>query len=68
MYKTVDKLTRKSFLLQLEDDSLYLVYRKDKVRIEIWAKHDSNNRKFSQWYSYAEYLQLFGLAPNKNSF
>ena len=63
-----DKPTKKSYLLQLEDHSLYLVYRENKVRMEIWAKHDSNKLKSSQWFTYAEYLHLFGLAPNKNSF
>lgn len=60
--------TKESFLLQLEDDSLYLVYKEDKVRMEIWTNHDSNKRKSSKWYTFIEYTQLFGLAPKKNSF
>ncbi|WP_121667541.1 hypothetical protein [Mesonia aquimarina] len=68
VFSLFDNPTIKSYLLQLEDDSLYLVYKDKKVRIEIWRNHNSNNRKSSQWYSYAEYLQLFGITLDKNTF
>ena len=59
---------QKDFLLQFDDFSLYLVYEDKRVCIEVWEAHDSDSRERSRAYSYAEYLQLFGISPVKRTF
>ena len=59
---------QKDFLLQFDDFSLYLVYEDKKISIEVWKAHDRDLRKRSRAYSYAEYLQLFGISNIKRSF
>ena len=68
IFKLFEQPEQKDFLLQFDDFSLYLVYEDKKVCIEIWETHDSDLRKRSCAYSYAEYLQLFGLSPVKRTF
>ena len=59
---------QKDFLLQFDDFSLYLVYENQKIFIEVWEAHDSDLRERSRAYSYAEYLQLFGISNIKRTF
>ena len=59
---------QKDFLLQFDDFSLYLVYEDKRVCIEVWEAHDSDSRERSRAYSYAEYLQLFGISNIKRTF
>ena len=54
---------QKDFLLQFDDFSLYLVYEDKRVCIEVWEA-----RERSRAYSYAEYLQLFGISNIKRTF
>lgn len=68
IFKLFEQPEQKDFLLQFDDFSLYLVYDDKKICIEVWKAHDSDLRKRSSAYSYAEYLQLFGISPVKRTF
>lgn len=68
IFKLFEQPEKRDFLLQFDDFSLYLVYEDNKVCIEIWQTHDSDSRERSRTYSYAEYLQLFGINNIKRTF
>ncbi|MBW2962912.1 hypothetical protein [Mesonia aestuariivivens] len=59
---------KKDYLLQFLEDSVFLVYKDSKVKMEVWKGHDSDRREASLWLSYKAYLKLFGLVPQKNNF
>lgn len=56
------------FLLQFVDDSVLLIYKNEKVQMIKWKDHYSEKRECSQWFSFLDYLELFGLAPKKGTF
>ncbi|WP_019038348.1 hypothetical protein [Psychroflexus tropicus] len=66
VFRLFSEEEKNDFLLQFSNDSVYLIYENGKVKMEIWEKHNSDNRKSSRWFDYSEYLKLFGLTLNKN--
>ena len=68
IFQLFEQPEQKDFLLQFDSFSLYLVYEDKKVCVEVWEAHDSDLQKRSSAYSYAEYLQLFGISNIKRTF
>lgn len=56
------------FLLKFVDDSVLLTYKDGKVQMVKWQGHYSERRECSQWFSFSNYLELFGLAQKKSAF
>ena len=58
---------KKDFLLQFVEDSVFLVYKDKKIKMEVWKGHDSDHRETSAWLSYTDYLHLFSVTPKKGN-
>jgi hypothetical protein len=59
---------KNSYLLQFKNDSVLLTNKDNKVRLEKWKNHNSDKSVTSQWFTFKDYLNLFKLNVNKNSF
>jgi len=61
------QLSKKDYLLQFIEDSVFLVYKDGKLKMEVWKGHDSDRREAFLWLSYTDCLQLFSIASQKNT-
>ncbi len=58
VYLLFDK--KGDYLLQFEEDSIFLVYENNQVQMIIWRNHDSDNRTRSKGYTLLQFQELFG--------
>ncbi|MBB4119907.1 hypothetical protein GGR32_002219 [Mesonia hippocampi] len=68
IFLTFNLEKNKGYLLQFEDNSIFIIYKDKRVKFELWREHNSDKRETSLWYSISDYLKLFNLLPKKNSF
>lgn len=48
------------YLLQFEDDSVFLVYEAEKIKMELWRRHNSDNKINSISFTSVQFQHLFG--------